>query len=155
MRLNECGELIEACWNEIPNHFPHVQLDAFVIMPNHVHGILHIMEPHSAATVGARHAVPLPGNVPHRHNERFGKPVVGSIPTIVRSVKSAASRRINQLRDTPGTRVWQRSYYEHIIRNEASLDRIRQYILDNPARWASDPENPQAAAPEPVEAWRT
>ncbi len=153
-RLNECGELIEACWNDIPSHFLRVQLDAFVIMPNHVHGILHTLEPHSAATVGARHAVPLPGNAPHRQAERFSRPVVGSIPTIVRSVKSATTRRINERRGTPGVPIWQRNYYEHIIRDEASLNRIRQYIVDNPARWASDPENPQVVAPEPVQAWR-
>jgi REP element-mobilizing transposase RayT len=81
--------------------------------------------------------------------------VRGSIGAVIGQFKSLTAKRINEIRGTPGTRVWQRNYYEHIIRDEASLDRIRQYILDNPARWASDPENPQAVAPEPVEAWRT
>ena len=81
----------------------------FVIMPNHVHGIIFI-------AVGARHAVPLQLSL-----ESFGKPISGSIPTIVRSFKSVVSRDINELRQTPGASVWQRNYFEHIIRDEKSL----------------------------------
>jgi putative transposase len=68
--------------------------------------------------------------------------VPGSIPTIVRAFKSATTRRINEMRGTPGARVWQRNYYEHIVRNDADLQRIREYILTNPIRWAMDRENP-------------
>ena len=66
----------------------------------------------------------------------------GSIGAIVGSYKSAVSKRINRWRGTAGASVWQRSYYEHIIRDDADLNRIRQYIWDNPARWDDDPENP-------------
>ena len=73
----------------------------------------------------------------------------------MRGLETYSARRINAVRDPPGTPVWQRNYYEHIIRDDVSLDRIRRYILDNPARWAVDPENPQARSPEPEDAWRT
>jgi len=130
VRLNEVGAFVRACWEEIPAHFPNVHLDAFVIMPNHVHGIVWLVTP-----VGARHAVPLP-------RERFGRPLSGSIPTIVRSFKAAVTRRINGHRGTPGASVWQRNYYEHLIRDDESLDCIREYIANNPRQWGIDRENP-------------
>jgi putative transposase len=89
------------------------------------------------------------------HFERFGKPVSGSIPTIVRSFKSVVTKNINELRHTTGASIWQRNYFEHVIRDEESLNRIRQYILDNPARWDFDRENPMAVNPEAKDAWRT
>ncbi|OGQ81235.1 MAG: transposase [Deltaproteobacteria bacterium RIFCSPLOWO2_12_FULL_60_19] len=140
MRLNPCGEIARICWAEIPEHFPHAVLDLFVVMPNHIHGIV---------VVGARHAVPLQSSP-----ECFGKPIAGSIPTVVRSFKSAVAKRVNALRGTPGIPVWQRNYYEHVVRDEESLNRIRQYVADNPTRWAFDRENPRATNPETVEPWR-
>lgn len=118
-------------------------LDAFVVMPNHVHGIIALADHDGRGTSQRGPTI-----------ERFGKPTSDSIPTILRLFKSATTKRINEMRDTPGLPVWQRNYYEHIIRNESSLDRIRQYIFDNPARWAIDRENPQAVAPEPEEPLR-
>ncbi len=126
VRLNEFGEIARRCWTEIPDHFPFVELDAFVIMPNHVHGIVVIN-----TTVGATHASPGP------------KP--GSIAAIVGSYKSAVSRRVNALREMTGVLVWQSNYYEHVVRNERGLNRIREYIQNNPARWATDKENPERA----------
>ncbi len=69
---------------------------------------------------------------------RFGAPVAGSLPTIVRAFKSATTKRINEFRRSPGTSVWQRDYYEHVIRTQGDLSRIRSYIAENPARWAQD-----------------
>jgi REP element-mobilizing transposase RayT len=139
------GKIAIECWRAIPNHFDHVTLDEFVIMPNHVHGIL-VIEGDWTSTVRARHAVPVPDE-PYSDEthgtEQFGKPLPGSIPTIVRSFKSAASQRINELRGTPGTPIWHRNYYEHVIRSEESLRQICQYIADNPAHWADDRENPE------------
>jgi hypothetical protein len=86
--------------------------------------------------------------------ERFGRPTSNSLPTIVRLFKAATTKRINEWRGTPSAPVWQRSFYEHIIRNEAALNRIRQYILDNPARWMFDRENPLAVAAEPEDIWQ-
>ena len=118
---------------------PYVVLygDEFVVMPNHVHGIIWIV---GDDAVGARRRRAPMGD--DQTVERFGKPVSGSIPTIVRAYKSATTKRINALRGTPGAPVWQRNYYEHIIRDEEDLQRIRQYIRDNPTQWTMDRENP-------------
>jgi hypothetical protein len=83
------------------------------------------------------------------------KGAVNRAPTlgqIVRTVKAVSTHRIRQLTDLEI--VWQRNYYEHVIRDEQSLNRIRQYILDNPLRWELDPENPDATSPESFDAWR-
>ena len=129
MRLNDIGRVAHRMWEEIPTHFPQVGIDAWVVMPNHIHGVIVIAGP----PVGATHASPL---------QRPAGPPKRSIGAIVGSYKSAVSKRINAMRGTPGASVWQRNYYEHIIRNESALNRIRQYIADNPARWSEDPENP-------------
>jgi len=131
MRLNHLGQIADECWRMIPAHFGNVELDAFVIMPNHVHGIIVITD----VGVGATHASPL--------RTRNG-PKPRSIGAIIGSYKSGVSKRINEIRATPGPTIWQRDYYEHIIRNDASLDRIRLYIMNNPASWMLDRENPRA-----------
>ena len=149
MRLSRTGQVAQREWERLPRRFPRVQLDRFVVMPNHIHGII-IITDGGRGTAGHTNtmtvngaAVPLPSP---RSHEQFGKPVPGSIPTIVRSYKSAATLRINATRGTPGARVWQRNYYEHIVRSDSSLNRIRQYIVDNPARWDDDNENPEKTA---------
>lgn len=124
MRLNETGVLVQTVWNGLPDHYSHVELDAFVIMPNHVHGVVVLAR---AGFKPPRTTAP---------TTRHG------LPEIVRAFKTFSARRINAMRATPGTSVWQRNYYEHIIRDDAAFDRIRQYIIENPARWADDPENP-------------
>ncbi|MFA5374195.1 MAG: transposase [Dehalococcoidia bacterium] len=126
MILNEAGMMAEKHWRDIPAHFPHIELDEFVVMPNHVHGIIVINCRGTACRAPTA--------------ERFGKPVAGSVPTIIRSFKSAVTKWMRQ--NTPVYNVWQRNYYEHIIRDDASLNLIRQYIMDNPSRWAEDEENP-------------
>ena len=85
--------------------------------------------------------------------ERFGKPVSGSLPTILRAFKAAVTRRINRKHCTPGQPVWQRNYYEHIIRNDYSLNRIREYIYYNPQRWHLDRYNPEATGPDEINQW--
>ena len=138
VRLSEAGRVVQTVWEGLPRHYPHVQLDAWIIMPNHVHGIVIL----TADPVGAglkpaptTPDAPAPANV---KRTRHG------LPEIVRAFKTFSARRINAARGTQGTAFWQRNYYEHVIRNEAALDRIRQYIEDNPARWHEDPENPNA-----------
>jgi REP element-mobilizing transposase RayT len=128
MTLNESGRLVESCWREIPDHFSHIDLDDFVVMPNHLHGIVGIAEP-----VGATHGSP-PGTA--------RGPTHRSLGAIIGTFKTAVAQRINRLRRTTGVSVWQRNYYEHIIRNERALDAIRQYIAENPRRWGEDGENP-------------
>ena len=162
MGLVECGEIARECWQDIPAHFPNVDLDGFVIMPNHVHGVL-VLTDDRATGVGATHASPLRNASPPPHSPPTdGAPLSGlprgperaSVGAVVGSYKSAVSRRVNAAPGTPGLPVWQRNYHEHIIRDEALLNRVRQYVLDNPALWALDRENPQAVAPELEEAWR-
>jgi REP element-mobilizing transposase RayT len=135
MRSNAMGNIVADCWQAIPRHFQMVELDAWVAMPNHFHGIAWI------ADVGATHASPVLGNA---SPVRTSGPPRWSLGAIIGSFKSAATKRINALRGTPGTPVWQRNYHEHIIRGDESLNRIRQYILDNPAQWATDRENPSS-----------
>ncbi len=135
MWLGSMGEIVEACWRAIPLHLADVELDVSVVMPNHVHGIVWIVDgdrPGKRAT----HASPLRGpscgamagrEVPNGPQRR-------SVAAIVGSFKSAASCATGKALDRPGGSLWQRNYYEHIIRNDVALARIRQYIADNPAR---------------------
>jgi putative transposase len=123
------GEIAVSCWIEIPDHFPDVELPDFVVMPNHIHGIINI--------VGARHAVPGGGG-----SEEFGKPRRSSLPTIIRSYKSAVTKRAHIMLATDTETVWQRNYYEHVIRDEEELIAIADYIKCNPALWKLDRENP-------------
>jgi putative transposase len=161
----------ETMWQRIPSHFGQVSVDASVVMPNHMHGILIITD---TAVVGARHtetdsghtdqlpvvygesspanpagnASPLPRVPP-------GAPS-GSLGAIIGNYKSVTTRRINQIRKTPGIMVWQRNYYEHIIRTERAMKAIRRYIINNPARWHLDKYNTRASGPDPMaaELWR-
>ena len=130
MILNESGRMEEQCWNEIPAHFSHVVLDSFVIMPNHVHGIMLITE-----TVGAKNFSPLPS----QQRQRPG--TSKTIGSIIRGFKIGVTKWMRE--NSPIHDVWQRNYYEHVIRDEADLNRIREYISTNPARWAEDDENPR------------
>lgn len=139
MQLNSLGHIAFNCWQTIPAHFPHIELDTFVVMPNHIHGILIITD----NPVGARQCLAL-----NQHSEgnpeTFGKPVGGSISTVIGSYKSVVSKRINIIWQTKGQSIWQRNFYEHIGREQKSIDHIREYIVNNPLCWADDPENPQA-----------
>ena len=126
MQLNEFGKIAGECWYAIPEHFVNVELAAYVIMPNHVHGIIVTRENKLLSSVGARHASPLP--------PRGVKP--NSLGAIIGSFKSAVTKRIGQ------KNIWQRNYYEHIIRNEKEWDKIHRYIESNPVNWGSDNENP-------------
>ncbi|MEH2311399.1 MAG: transposase [Nostoc sp.] len=138
MQLNSLGHIAFNCWQAIPDHFPHIELDTFVVMPNHLHGILIITD----KPVGAQHCCALNQHLTH-NIEKFGKPIRGSISTVISSYKGVVSKGINIIWQTKGQSIWQRNFYEHIGREEKSLDNIREYILNNPQRWADDPEKPQ------------
>ena len=129
MQLNTFGEIVWECWNDLPSHYPYVELDAFVIMPNHIHAIIMV-------NVGAIHELPL-----LQHNDRMRRRKM-SLPKVIGYAKMNTAKQINQLRNTLGKPVWQRNYYEHIIRNESDLNSIRQYIVYNPAKWEEDEDNP-------------
>jgi REP element-mobilizing transposase RayT len=122
--------VVEEEWLKTAEIRKNVELDVFVVMPNHFHGILVIVD----KCRGTVHRAPT--------LEQFAKPTSGSLPTIVRYFKSAVTRRINELRGAPNMPVWQRNYYEHVIRNENDLDEIREYIVNNTLKWDLDSENP-------------
>jgi REP-associated tyrosine transposase len=144
MHLNEAGEIAQRCWEEIPRHFPHTVLDAMIVMPNHIHGVIVITEScrgeasnvplHVPKTTWRSDASPL------RQRPNGTKP--GSLSAIVQNFKSVTTKRINQMRGAPGTLLWQRNYYEHVVRNEAELMAIREYIQANPSLWDDDENNP-------------
>lgn len=138
MVLNELGKALADVWVEMPEHFPNVELGEFVVMPNHVHGIVIItVEATQASNVAARHAVPSEESA----IEEFGKPVSASLPTIMRSFKSAATKKFREFTNDHEGRIWQRNYYEHVIRNEKDNQAIYDYILTNPINWEIDEEN--------------
>jgi putative transposase len=132
MQVNEDGIIVAEEWRCTEQIRRYVSVDEFVVMPNHVHGILCILDP--VRRDPARRVVPAMGQ-PHG-------PSVGSIGGIIGQFKSVSTKRINARRRTPGTRVWQRNYFEHIIRDERDLARIREYIVNNPTQWHLDRENP-------------
>ena len=150
MTLNEFGVIAQEEWLKTALIRREIDLGEFVIMPNHFHGIIWIVDGRgtarrrvAACCRGTARRAPTGGlgetsaDFTPTH-EQFGKPVVGSIPTIVRAFKSAVSRRINLARCTPGKPVWQRNYWEHIIRDEKDLTNAQAYILNNPAQWEND-----------------
>jgi REP element-mobilizing transposase RayT len=135
MLASPCGEAVGQEWLRSTRIRREVQLDAFVVMPNHIHGIVIIDEP----LVGAHGRAPL-RPAPLRRAALHRSP--RSIGSFVAGFKSAVTKRINEMRGAPGLPVWQRNYYEHVIRDGEELNRIRQYIIDNPAIWEDDVENP-------------
>jgi REP element-mobilizing transposase RayT len=165
MRLNDAGRMIEQWWFELNGKFPTAETDEFVVMPNHFHGIvvipvgadLRVGPGSKGARTGHKDVhvgTPLSDSRPANRGTHTGVP----LPTVIQWFKTMTTneyiRRVKAaLWPSFNGRLWQRNYYEHIIRDEDSLNRIRQYIIDNPTRWAFDRENPAASAPEPENAW--
>ncbi|MGR3310202.1 MAG: transposase [Candidatus Brocadiales bacterium] len=127
--LSQMGKIASEFWNNLHEYYGNIALDQFIVMPNHVHGIIMIND----NTVGAIHELPL------QRNERRRM----LIPKVIGFFKMNTAKQINIIRNTSGIQVWQRNYYEHIIRNEDKLNRIRKYIINNPLQWQFDKENPE------------
>jgi len=125
--MYDLGRIAYDCWFNLTDHFPHIDVNPFIVMPNHVHGIITIIENDRRGTIYRAPTM-----------EQFGKPVAGSLPTIIRTYKAAVSRLAKK--ELGCTDVWHRNYYEHIIRNQTDLDAITAYILTNPSHWFTDPE---------------
>lgn len=149
MRLNRNGYIVRDAWFDLMNHYRHVELGAFVIMPNHVHGIIVLVDDGRGGSpvLGKTHLPDDPHTdkdiLPINQTRPYVKPKPRhGLPEIVRAFKSFSARRINRLRRTDGIPVWQRNYYEHIIRDDREMDRIHRYIEFNPSMWAEDEENP-------------
>jgi putative transposase len=143
LRLNEFGQIAQSHWLRLPNYHSHLRLDEFVVMPNHVHEILVLAD----SPVGAGFDV----NLTVTTDKSLAKPAPThasqqtkhhGIPEIIRGFKTFSARYINQNRKTKGVPVWQRNYYEHIVRDEASLQHLRQYIQNNPLSWQQDQLHP-------------
>jgi len=118
MRANKFGRIIETEWLKTPQIRKNVELDEYVVMPNHFHAILFIIRR---------------GVLQYAPTNKFRSPSQ-TIGSIVRGFKSAVTKRTNKLRNTPGIPVWQRNYYERVVRNENELNRIREYIQNNPLK---------------------
>ena len=141
MRLNAAGRMLVAHWQRLPQRFPSVQLDAFVVMPNHIHGVIVLTGQSAASLVGTTRATSGTTGATTRVAPTLLGSVVGaykSLTTVeyVHGVKAYGWMPFD-------SKLWQRNYYEHIIRDEVTLFRIRDYIVYNPSKWAEDSENPE------------
>jgi len=133
MILKELGKIVRNEWLKTERIRENVELDAFMVMPNHFHGIIILTD--NGRSFKELDIVGAYGDTPLQSPSK-------TIGAIVRGFKSATTKQINQFRNAPGLSVWQRNYYEHIIRNENDLNRIREYIINNPLKWELDDENP-------------
>jgi putative transposase len=139
--LSETGMIAQEEWIRTSAVRPDVELDEFVIMPDHIHGVLVLHDDRKGVQVFVRansnspirESEPSPGRTPIRSPSR-------TVGAIIRGFKGATTKRVNELFGTPGRPLWQRNYYEHVIRDEKDLDRIREYIRLNPERWDVDDE---------------
>ncbi|MEX2599466.1 MAG: transposase [Dehalococcoidia bacterium] len=142
MQVNAYGSIATECWEAIPKHFPLSRLDQFVVMPNHIHGIL-LLDGPGTTLLDKRERYPMQAfGRPSGSPLRPQGPAAASLGAIVGAFKAAASKHINAGRNTSGAPVWQRNYHEHIIRSETDLRRLREYIHLNPVQWELDRENP-------------
>lgn len=133
IELNPIGKIASEYWFQIPEHFQNVELDAFIVMPNHIHGII-ILSKKRAQNIEPQK------NSELLHNE-FQHIILQSLGSIIRSYKSSVTHWCH-VHGYDHFR-WQRNYYEHVIRNEDDLNTIREYILYNPSKWKLDTENPE------------
>jgi REP element-mobilizing transposase RayT len=136
MELSEIGAIVDKCWNDIQRHFQNVSFDVYMVMPNHIHGIINI--------VGAKHShltltnktITLPANASPL---RLHGTDPNSLGAIIQNFKSVTSRKINHILASQKP-LWQRNYYEHVIRNDEDLNDIREYVINNPLKWELDKE---------------
>ena len=177
MQLSEAGEMMDKIWEALPQRFPVIEIDMFVVMPNHLHGIIVISKPKRATTRVAptksidieTGLVPAQNTADHAKNTAFttNRVTTRVTPTggvgdstknqfalgdVIGAYKSLTT--VEYVRGVKATkwepfheRLWQRNYYEHVVRHDESLRDLQQYILDNPAQWAFDKENPLAKRP--------
>ena len=132
MRLNDSGKIVKEEWLRSSEIRKEMTLDEWVIMPNHLHGIVVINDQttNQSTLVGAHGRAPLLHRQPR------------SLSSFIAGFKSVTTKRINGLCHIPANPVWQRNYYEHVIRDERELFKMRQYTQENPLKWDLDPENP-------------
>ncbi len=155
--LSAFGQIADATWRWLGEQYPYVVIDAYVVMPNHLHGILWIVdEPGDVGGRGRSRTAPTApaavlnptdmGQPPPTDPEPVSDAVFSKrkpLGRLIGAFKTVSTKQINLLRNTPGAVFWQHNYYEHIVRGERKLEIIRRYILNNPARWEDDRENPK------------
>ncbi|MCE9645871.1 MAG: transposase [Chloroflexi bacterium] len=148
IRLNKVGKIVEWEWLELPKRLSYIELVTHVVMPNHFHGILYIHENVGATRQGQ--AISQPNTVPSQiitPESMDGSPLPrgpkpASLGAIIAQFKSRVTKRIWKFPEFKSTPIWQRNYYEHIIRNEKDLQNKTDYIEANPSLWDEDDENP-------------
>ncbi len=128
MRLNNAGRIAADSWQWLSEQYKYVELDEWGVMPNHMHGIIVIVDGRG----GSRTAPTDPTHTTDR------KP----LGRLIGAFKTVSTKHINEMRGMPGVPVWQRNYYEHVVRNDDELNRIRAYIVNNPMKWTLDRDNP-------------
>lgn len=136
MTLTAVGTIVRRVWRYLPRRFRGVGLDAFIAMPNHIHGLIIIRR-----SVGAGLAPPEGGGLPGQTGAASRAP---TLPDVVRAFKSISTVRVNRALGRTGVSLWQRGYYEHVVRDEDELTRLRRYITENPLKWDDDADNPVA-----------
>jgi putative transposase len=129
LQMNEYGLIVREAWEWLAKQYDYVDLDASIVMPNHFHGIIVLAD--NSFSKGSSPVVPATTDAPQRK----------SLGRLIGAYKTTSTKQINILRDTPGATVWQRNYYEHIIRSDLALQRIRDYIANNAYTWLSDTLN--------------
>ncbi|MHB9032951.1 MAG: transposase [Anaerolineae bacterium] len=140
---NHAGRIVVMCWLKLPISFPGISLDAWVLMPNHLHGIVRIngseVKDNSAGQGSTERNVT--ADTEPLHHKPHGA-ASGSLGALIGNFKSVSTRRINDVNGNSSNHLWQRNYHDHIIRSDAELFAIRTYIVNNPANWELDDENP-------------
>ena len=157
MHLSPFGRIVEKEWYRTATVRHNVELDAFVIMPNHIHGIIILTDTNRNPLRATRRYLPVcsPDFIERvaptagiMDKPLLKGPLSGSLGAMVGQFKSLSAKRINRLRQTPGVPVWQRDFYDHIIHREGSLHAIQRYIVENPLHWTDDAENPAYPIPD-------
>jgi REP element-mobilizing transposase RayT len=131
--LSKIGKIAFEYWEDIPSHYVNVNLDEFVIMPNHIHGLLWLMDEKSS--VGAQNFEPLPRKSENKMH-KFQRLIPKSLGSILRAYKASVKQWCNN--NGLGNFQWQRNFYERVVRNERELNSVREYIINNPPKWRED-----------------
>ena len=147
MQLNDAGGMVQQVWQDLPDRYSGINMDEFIVMPNHIHGVINFVHPVGAPLVGAQGAS-------RESNPRATTRVAPTLGNVVGAFKSLTT--VEYVRGVKSLgwpqfsgKLWQRNYFEHVLRSEDSLTKIRQYIRDNPLRWEFDKENPLVAEKQP------
>lgn len=142
IQLNQIGKIVENYWIDVPLHFNCVSIDAFVIMPNHLHGIININEHQLSKKPSCYDSMNqiAPINFSEDHHKRPKGTIPNSLGAIIGAFKSATTKQVHRLGLTDHRSLWHRNYYEHIIRDDQDYHRIVEYIQLNPSNWANDQE---------------